>query len=449
MDDNGHFRGDDSMAALNALPDDVLLQVVAAASERYEEAELEEVSGLGCVCKGVLRQLYRLRPTVSVQVRSLVDVQRQSHGPWRTVLMFTGTPTAAVVEQARLGRVRSIDAGRKPTSPADALAPAVERRVVPELLGAGCSLLELDLSFVNLRGRWSTIFGEAAVCSEALRELHLGYTRLRGPLPELKLPSLQVLCLNNCQLTGGLEPLQSCTALRTLWLTHNQLTGGLAPLTGCTQLQGLDLGDNQLTGGLQPLQGCPALQMLHMSDNHLSGGPFIPQTDLTPQPLIPQPTYCQVTPYPPHKTQPLMPRAPEQPLLSGGLEPLKGCVALRNLGLHCNQLTGGLAPLQGCRALQKLFLDGNQLTGSLRPLQGCTRLQTLWLFDNLLSGGLEPLQGCTALQTLHLFNNRLTGGIGPLKGCVALQDLFLANNQLSATGEDAAHFTSQCNLFSM
>ena len=58
----------------------------------------------------------------------------------------TGKLTAAVVEQARQGRVRSIDMQDR------TLAPAVARRVVPYLLGPVCSLLELDLSFVKLNG---------------------------------------------------------------------------------------------------------------------------------------------------------------------------------------------------------------------------------------------------------------------------------------------------------
>ena len=50
------------------------------------------------------------------------------------------------------------------------------------LLGAGCSLLELDVSHVKLGGTWASTFGEAAVCSAVLRTLHLTECRLRGPL---------------------------------------------------------------------------------------------------------------------------------------------------------------------------------------------------------------------------------------------------------------------------
>ena len=226
---------------------------------------------------------------------------------------------AAVLEQARQGRVRSIVTRfRTP-------APAVARRVVPELLGAGCSLLELDLSRLGLHGMnelngtWARFFGEAAVCSAVLRRLHLRYCGLQGPLPELRLPALQELHLNGNQLTGGLEPLSGCTGLKKLLLYANRfLTGGLELLRGCTVLQELSLHNNQLNGGLEPLRACTALQTLDAGDNKLTGG----------------------------------------------LEALRSCKALEVLSLNGNLLTGGLEPLRGCTALRVLFLQDNQLNAT-------------------------------------------------------------------------------------
>ena len=55
----------------------------------------------------------------------------------------------------------------------------------------------------------------------------------------------------------------------------------------------------------------------------------------------------------------------------------------------------------------------NRLTGGLEPLRGCTALRELDLYLNLLTGSLEPLRGCKALQLLDLSHNRqLTGGLG-------------------------------------
>ena len=49
-----------------------------------------------------------------------------------------------------------------------------------------------------------------------------------------------------------------------------------------------------------------------------------------------------------------------------------------------NQLTGGLEPLRGCTALRALCLEGNHLTGLFEPLLGCTMLRTLSLEENNL-----------------------------------------------------------------
>ena len=241
------------IVTLDALPDDTLQQIIDAFSSTSDGVPLfEAVKGLSCLTKAVRQQFYRLRPLVGV--RSLAVVQRASqrqawllqgtlqgfsavgHGPWRVTLLYHGELTGAVVEQARQGRVRSIYM----CSTYIRLPPAVAGRVVPELLGAGCSLLELKLDCVKLNRTWASIFGEAAVCSAALRSLWLTGCWLRGPLPELRLPALQHLCLDRNYLTGSLEPLRSCTALQELQLMSNNLTGGLEPLRGCTALRELD-----------------------------------------------------------------------------------------------------------------------------------------------------------------------------------------------------------------
>ena len=307
-----------------------------------------------------------------------------------------GALTEAVLEQARQGRVHSIDS-RHAT-----LDPAVARRVVPELLGAGCSLRTLDMSFVQLDGTWAATFGKAKVCSTALHTLRLIRCGLQGPLPKLVLPALQVLDMSDNHLIGGLEPLQGCTALQELFVCANQLAGGLEPLRGCTALQQLDGSDNQLTGELKPLKACTALQHLSLNNN----------------------------------------------LLTGDLKPLRRCTALQLLLLHNNKLIGGLEPLQNCTALQRLNCSDNQLMGELDPLKACQALQELDLSRNQhLRGGLEPLQSCTALEALELSDNQLTGGLTSLRGCTALKLLDFKYNRMAPTDEDKAHFEHLCYEF--
>ena len=368
----------EAWANLDTMPDDLFRKVIAACGESYESAthfgdtnfgwhppHFEAVKGLGCVSKGMREQLRRLQPLVDVQ--SLAVVQRPAHGPWRVSLSYSGELTEAVVEQARQGRVRSI------TTRETSLTPAVVRRVVLELLG--CSLLQLDLQGLELDDTWVSAFGEAAVCSATLLSLTLRHC-FRGPLPELQLPQVQELCMDHNSLTGGLEPLLSCTALRVIQLK-----------------------DNKLTGGLGPLQSCKALRGLFMNHN----------------------------------------------FLTGDLEPLRGCTALIEIQLMENNLMGGLEPLQGCKALEYLYLADNQLSGGLEPLEKCTALQDLSLYNNQFTGGLEPLRCCKALKLLELEDNEsLTGDLEPLRACPLLQTRLMPgsidNTQLLPTTDDYSHF---------
>ena len=298
---------------LESLPDDVFQQVIDACRDINGRVFFEAVKGLACVSKALLQQLHRLQPLVGI--RSLAAMQRPALGPWRVTLLYEGKLTGAVLDEARQGRVHSINALRF------FLGPRIAKRVVPELLGAGCSLLELECSrwvyssLYTLPGAatWAATFGEAAVCSAVLRKLNLSNSRLQGPMPELRLPALEELRLQGNQLTGGLEPLRGCTALKTLGLQGNRLTGGLEPLRGCTVLGVLDCWGNLLTGGLEPLHNNTSLWWLDATNNQLTGG----------------------------------------------LEPLRTCAALQILCLSGNRFAGGLEPLRGCRVLRMLYLENN------------------------------------------------------------------------------------------
>ena len=258
-----------------SLPDEMLLLVIRACNCPIRVSNglplFEDVKGLACLSKGLHQQLHRLQPLVGVP--SLAVVQRPAHGPWRVMLQHRNKLTKAVVQLAQKGRVHSIHYGRDNDKPLGRtlLAASVARRVIPVLLGEGCSLLEFSLLGVELNSTWAAALGEQAVCSAVLLRLYLFQCGLQGPLPKLRLPALQCLDLSFNQLTGGLEPLSACTSLESLSLFHNRLTGGLEPLRGCTALQSLSLHTNQLTGGFEPLRGCTALRGANLFDNQLTG----------------------------------------------------------------------------------------------------------------------------------------------------------------------------------
>ena len=260
---------------LASLPDEMLLLVIKACNEPIRVSNglplFEHVKGLAGLSKGVQQQLHRLRPLVGVP--SLAVMQRPAHGPWRVMLQHEGKLTKAVVQLAQQGRVHSIHYGKDYDKPQQRtlLAPSVAKRVVPALLGEGCSLLQFSLLGVELNGTWATSLGEQPVCSAVLLRLYLNGCGLSGPLPSLRLPALQKLDLSFNHLTGGLEPLSACTSLRTLSLFCNQLTGTLEPLRGMTALEEISLQTNKLTGGLEPLRGCTALRYLNLHHNPVTG----------------------------------------------------------------------------------------------------------------------------------------------------------------------------------
>ena len=260
---------------LTSLPDEMLLLVIKACNEPIRVCNglplFEHVKGLAGLSKGVQQQLHRLRPLVGVP--SLAVMQRPAHGPWRVMLQHEGKLTKAVVQLAQQGRVHSIHYGKDHDKPQQRtlLAPSVAKRVVPALLGEGCSLLQFSLLGVELNGTWATSLGEQPVCSAVLQRLFLNGCGLSGPLPSVRLPALQKLDLSFNHLTGGLEPLSACTSLRTLSLFRNQLTGTLEPLRGMTALEEISLQSNKLTGGLEPLRGCTALGYLVLDHNPVTG----------------------------------------------------------------------------------------------------------------------------------------------------------------------------------
>lgn len=110
-----HIDEQEPAAALDTLPDDLLLHIVVACGGEWLVGvpELDAVSALGSLCKAVLQQLYRLLPLVYRRVHSLpATTEGITGGPWHVVLLYTGKTTAAVVDLARRGHVRSIDARR-------------------------------------------------------------------------------------------------------------------------------------------------------------------------------------------------------------------------------------------------------------------------------------------------------------------------------------------------
>lgn len=229
--------------------------------------------------------------------------------------------------------------------------------------------------------------------------IQLWSNALNGNIPNLNIPNLETLHLNNNQLSGSI-PNFTLSNLKNLYL-HNNLLSSNIPNFSLGNLEGLYLNNNQLTGSI-PNFNLPNLKNLWLYSNQLSGN--IPNFNL--------------------------PNLEELDLkfnqLSGSI-PNFNLPKLEHLYLLKNQLSGNI-PNFNLPNLLELVLVENQLSGSI-PNFNLPILQTLWLTDNQLTGGI-PNFNLPKLRTLSLRGNQLTGSI-PNLNLPDLQNLWLHFNQLS------------------
>ena len=143
----------DPAAALDTLPDDLLLHIVVACGGEWLLG-VPELHGRG---ERSWQPVHRcLGAALIGYIPSCTGGSTASPQQWSASLVARGDACCCtrasqrrhlvdvVVDEARRGHVRSIDARRT------TLTPAVAKRVVPELLGVGCSLLDLKLEGLQL-----------------------------------------------------------------------------------------------------------------------------------------------------------------------------------------------------------------------------------------------------------------------------------------------------------
>ncbi|MBL7813547.1 MAG: leucine-rich repeat domain-containing protein [Saprospiraceae bacterium] len=103
----------------------------------------------------------------------------------------------------------------------------------------------------NWMNKWNlsqplTTWYEVTLTNERVTKLFLLANKLKGVLPDFRLPKLSSLILNSNQLTGALPNL-NMPNLQYLDLGNNQLSGSI-PNFNLANLQYLDLQNNQLNG---------------------------------------------------------------------------------------------------------------------------------------------------------------------------------------------------------
>ncbi|KAG9440925.1 hypothetical protein H6P81_021090 [Aristolochia fimbriata] len=188
-----------------------------------------------------------------------------------------------------------------------------------------------------------------------------------------RLPSLAVLDLRSCSISGSIPPsLGTLSNLTYLDLSRNSLTGSLPEsLFRLSRLSLLNLSHNLLTGSIHPSFSLLGnLTFLDLSNNFLSGS---------------------------------------IPLTIGNL-PL-----LSSLNLSSNDLTGSIpAQLGNLSRLLDLDLSFNSLSEAIpNGLVGLSNLQRMVVRNNSLQGPLpgEVLSGLSRLHSVILCNNNFSGAL--------------------------------------
>ncbi|KAK3128571.1 hypothetical protein QOZ80_6BG0463580 [Eleusine coracana subsp. coracana] len=232
-------------------------------------------------------------------------------------------------------------------------------------------LKELGVAGNEIAGTIPPVVGQL---STELRQLHLEYNKIFGPVP------------------ANLSDLANLTALN---LSHNLLNGSIPPgIAGMQRLERLYLSNNLLSGEIPPSVGAiPRLGLVDLSHNRLAGAVPAALSNLTQLRVL----------------------VLSHNRLSGSIPPtLSQCVNLQNFDLSRNALHGKIpADLSELSSLLYLNLSSNMLEGPIPvTVSQMTMLQVLNLSSNRLSGPIPPQLGsCVALEYVDVSGNALAGGL--------------------------------------
>ncbi|XP_010040522.2 probable LRR receptor-like serine/threonine-protein kinase At3g47570 [Eucalyptus grandis] len=295
---------------------------------------------------------------------------------------------------------------------------------IPNWLGNGSSLVNLELQQNNLKGRIPAELGSIS----RLELLHIGFNKLIGRIPSsiYNLTSLLSLAVNGNGLHGKIPPEigNNFPHLQSLYLGQNRFSGQVPhSLPNATRLGDLFLERNSFTGSVPANMGnLMDLTKISFSVNKL-------QTGLDGLSFHTALTNCTKLKY-----------------LDFGYNIFRGEIPasvanftnlLRILSLAENRITGNIPPeIENLNGLQILALYNNSIDGEIP--HGIGKLQNLtylYLWGNSISGAIpSSLGNVTQLLRLSLQYNQLEGNIPPNLGrCQQLQALALSNNNLNGT----------------
>ncbi|MCP4702597.1 MAG: SUMF1/EgtB/PvdO family nonheme iron enzyme [Gammaproteobacteria bacterium] len=281
------------------------------------------------------------------------------------------------------------------------------------------------------------------VCkSGKVTRLILSFQNITGFLPNLALPALTVLELEDNRLRGGIPNFSNLPALTKLDLSRNLLGGTVPDFNNLPVLTELDLAFNRLTGTIPDFSNLPALTGLYLHDNQLIGS--IPDFSNLPALTELDLSYNQLTgTIPDFSNLPALTKLDLHSLpgfarldlygnqLTGTIPDFSNLPALTKLGLYGNLLSGSIPNFSKLPVLTRLDLSYNRLSGSIPDFSNLPALTRLGLRDNQLSGSIPDFSNLPVLTQLNLSGNQLIGSIPDFSNLPVLTKLYLHSNQLS------------------
>ena len=280
-------------------------------------------------------------------------------------------------------------------------------------------------------------------------QLNLGSVLLTGSLPNLNLPELTHLELNNNQLFGLLPNFNNLTNLVSLQLADNnfnstlpnfenlpnlenanlkgnEFIGTLPTYATLTSLKILNLSDNNLIDQVTNLQ-LPALEILNLSNNNFEGSlPNFNNLNSLKELRVSQNSLTALTDF--SNLQNLETLYLDNNAIGGNLIDFSNLANLIELNLSHNAIGGNLIDFSNLGSLESLNLSFNELTETLVDFSNLLNLKSLDLSNNNLLGGLVDFNFLLNLENLNLSNNNLIGAIPDFSNLPNLVFLDLSSN---------------------